>query len=698
MDLLSSLKVRVVPRTLCFKQPAGTSRGVYRERKLWYVVITSADPSRRFCGIGECAPLFDLSADYVPDYESRLRGFCDNLARTGSIDLEALREYPSMLFGLETALRSAQAAAGGGDFLRLWDTPFARGEQPVRTNGLVWMGTFEEMQRRMDEKLASGFSCVKLKIGAIDFENELELLRRLRLRYAAADVELRLDANGAFAPQEALQKLELLSRFDIHSIEQPIRQGQWAEMARLCRETPIPIALDEELIGVNVLHRKRELLDTIRPQYIILKPTLHGGCHGAEEWINEALARRIPFWITSALESNVGLNAIAQWTAHRHEKISQNLADEPLRKEILSLAQGLGTGMLFTHNFQATQLTMEGENLWLGNRKEREFRRALHDFSEEWQNAEPTMTVHTSGSTGKPTAMTVEKKRMAASARLTCDTLGLHRGDTALLCLPLDYIAGKMMAVRSLVQGLKLTAVAPSSHPFATLTYAPHFVAMTPMQLHETLQVPREKALLWRVGCLIIGGGSILPRLEAALQNFPGKAWSTYGMTETLSHIALRRIDGKARSDAYQPMPGVGISLAADGCLVVDAPHVCEHPLHTNDLAELLSDGSFQIIGRKDNVVCSGGLKLHLEDLEERLSGLNVPFLLTAVPDEQLGEALTLLYEDATAHVNEIKAFVAERLSRYERPRHYFRIAQIPLTETGKPARAEARRIAQSLK
>ena len=233
-------KVDIKPRTFHFKQPAGTSRGVYTERQSWLLILTSTDqPGRE--GIGECAPLYDLSCDYSLDYEDKLRAFCDDFEREGHIDYGRMSEYPSMLFGLETALASFEA----GSF-KLFDTPFSRGEEGIPINGLVWMGSYDEMLSRLEEKLSAGFHCVKLKVGAIDFERELDLVKRVREHFSPSDVELRLDANGGFTPDEALYKLELLSQYAIHSIEQPIKPRQWSYMAQLCRESPLPIALDEE--------------------------------------------------------------------------------------------------------------------------------------------------------------------------------------------------------------------------------------------------------------------------------------------------------------------------------------------------------------------------------------------------------------------------------------------------------------------
>ena len=341
-------KITITSKLLHFLQPAGTSRGVYNTRLSFYLKLTS-DEQPDVVGVGECATLPDLSCDAMPpnEYERKLRTFCDEYERTGVIDYEAMRAYPSMLFGLETAV--AQFNAKGS--LNFFNTPFGRGEEGIPINGLVWMGTFEEMFERLEAKLKAGFRCIKIKIGAIDFDRELQLIRHIRSTFSRKDVELRVDANGGFTPEEALSRMEALVQYDIHSIEQPIKQHQWTEMARLCAATPLPIGLDEELIGVNERQKKIELLDTIRPQYIVLKPSLHGGMAGTEEWIQLARERNIGSWITSALESNVGLNAIAQLTA--------SIYGTNIRH-----AQGLGTGQLFADNIEMP-LKVVGDKLWI---------------------------------------------------------------------------------------------------------------------------------------------------------------------------------------------------------------------------------------------------------------------------------------------------------------------------------------------
>ena len=334
------IQVNIIPYTLLFKQPAGTSRGVYTTRKVWYVVLTSQDKTIQ--GIGECAPLPNLSCDDCPDYESILNGACSRLRETGEIDYDSLRSFPSILFGLESALLHYKCGS-----YSFWNTSFSRGEKGIPINGLIWMGNTESMQKQIADKLEAGFRCIKLKIGALNFEEELKVLRGIRSNYSKEELMLRVDANGAFSPGEAMDKLNRLAELEIHSIEQPIRNGQWDEMAKLASISPVPIALDEELIGVNCLTEKKKLLTNIKPQYIILKPSLHGGLVGAEEWIKEATNLNIDWWITSALESNIGLNVIAQWTA--------SLGVES--------PQGLGTGALYENNLPIP-LEIRGDRLW----------------------------------------------------------------------------------------------------------------------------------------------------------------------------------------------------------------------------------------------------------------------------------------------------------------------------------------------
>ena len=324
---------------LNFKRPSGTSRGVMNEKETWFIVLEQEGKK----GIGECGILRGLSIDDRPDYEEKLRWTCDNIQLGKDQLWEALLEFPSIQFGVEMAFQSLESET---PFL-LFPSDFTNGTQSILINGLVWMGEESFMKEQIEEKLAQGFRCIKLKIGAIDFDKELQLLRFIRDHFTPKQVEIRVDANGAFDENLALYKLLQLSEFKLHSIEQPIQKNHTNRMAELCKTTPFPIALDEELIGVFTLDEKEKLLEKIRPQYIILKPSFVGGFRGTQEWISLAEKHKIGWWITSALESNIGLNAIAQWTF-----LQQN-----------SMPQGLGTGALYTNNFDCPLEVLDGQ-LW----------------------------------------------------------------------------------------------------------------------------------------------------------------------------------------------------------------------------------------------------------------------------------------------------------------------------------------------
>lgn len=324
---------------LNFKRPSGTSRGVMTEKETWFIVLEQDGKK----GIGECGILRGLSIDDRLDYEEKLQWTCDNIQLEKDQLWEALLEFPSIQFGVEMAFQSLVSES---PFL-LFPSDFTNGAKSILINGLVWMGEEAFMKQQIEEKLAQGFTCIKLKIGAIDFDKELQLLRFIREHFTPEQVEIRVDANGAFNEISALDKLTQLSEFKLHSIEQPIQKNNTDSMAELCKITPFPIALDEELIGVFSLAEKEQLLLKIKPQYIILKPSFIGGFRGTQEWISLAKKHKIGWWVTSALESNIGLNAIAQWTFLQH-----NL-----------MPQGLGTGALFTNNFDCPLQVLQGQ-LW----------------------------------------------------------------------------------------------------------------------------------------------------------------------------------------------------------------------------------------------------------------------------------------------------------------------------------------------
>lgn len=318
------MKARFYKRTFQFKRPSGTSRGVLTEKHAWFLEIWNED-NPDIIGTGECSIIPGLSPDYENDeqYEQKLISVCNDIPQD-------LTGFPSIQFGLETALLDLK---NGGKGI-IFDNDFTNGKQKIAINGLIWMGDESFMQEQIEQKIAEGFITIKLKIGAIDFESEIDLLKSIRSRFSPEQITLRVDANGAFSFEESLNKLTQLSELDIHSIEQPIKAGQWKEMSQLCSSTPLPIALDEELIGINLIEDKIKLLEVISPQYIILKPSLHGGIKGCKEWIEIAEKLNVFWWMTSALESNVGLNAICQFTAEYNN----------------NLPQGLGTGSLYIEN------------------------------------------------------------------------------------------------------------------------------------------------------------------------------------------------------------------------------------------------------------------------------------------------------------------------------------------------------------
>lgn len=322
---------------LNFKQPSGTSRGILRTKETWFIKI---EKEGKF-GIGECGLFRGLSVDDTPNYEQKLKWVCQNINLGLEKLLVILNEFPSIQFGLEQAFLSLKSK---NPFV-LFPSKFTEGKEGININGLIWMGDKTFMKNQIKQKLKDGFSCIKMKIGAIDFDAEITLLKAIRNEFSSKEIELRVDANGAFYPAEALEKLNRLSELDLHSIEQPIKQGQWQEMALLCKKTPLPIALDEELIGVFSSEDKEKLLQTIKPQYVILKPSLVGGFAETKKIITLAENNHIGYWITSALESNIGLNAISQFTYTLQS----------------SLPQGLGTGSLFTNNIYSPLEVLNGK-------------------------------------------------------------------------------------------------------------------------------------------------------------------------------------------------------------------------------------------------------------------------------------------------------------------------------------------------
>ena len=634
------MKAHWAKRTLTFKNPAGTSRGVMKTRNIWIITLSQND----IIGIGECAPLPGLSLDNFDQIESKLDDICDN-PKSFLNDLSQLTDFPSIRCGLGMA--SFDLKNGGGqNYFGDFDS--------IDINGLIWMGDPKFMMQQLEKKLSEGWKCIKMKICALDFEKEVEILHSIRSRFNKDELELRVDANGAFSEKDVTEKLNRLAKFNLHSIEQPIQTGQWGLLSELCETSPVPIALDEELISITRESDKIEMLDKVNPQYLVLKPSLLGGFSESEKWIKLAKERNIGWWITSALESNIGLNAIAHWT-------------EKMNPEGF---QGLGTGQLYTNNFpsplkvKSGKLSKDKSPIWDN----------VNRFISDWYSQNDEMVLQTSGSTGKPKSISVKKEWMKNSAQLTGKTFGFKEGDTALLCMPVKYIAGKMMVVRALELGLDLKVVEPSSNPLDGIVEQIDFAAMVPLQLENSLEQ------LDKVKTLIVGGGQVNPKLAQKLQSVSAQIYETYGMTETLTHVAIKPLNGQNKLDGFQALDGVYYETDDRDCLVIHAPMVNPEPVTTNDLVDLIDDKTFRWLGRIDNVINSGGVKIIPEVVEAKLTNVipNRRYFIASLPEESLGQKVILVVE------GEKKEISFNGLEKYEQPKDIYFLDKFPVTTSGK--------------
>ena len=634
------MKANWTKRTLSFKLPAGTSRGVMKTRDVWYIALSE----NGITGIGECAPLPGLSLDNFNQIESKLDEVCPN-PKLFINDLSILKDFPSIRFGLEMAYLDLKNG-GGQNFFGSFE--------PIKINGLIWMGDPDFMMNQLEQKLDEGWQCIKVKIGAIDFDDEIKILQSIRNRFGKNKLELRVDANGAFTKNDVKEKLEQLSKFDLHSIEQPIKPGQWGFLSELCQTSPIPIALDEELIPIIEESKRIEMLDKVKPHYIVLKPSLLGGFSESEKWIKLAKEQNIGWWITSALESNIGLNALSQWTAKMKPQGYQ----------------GLGTGQLFTNNIpsplkvKSGKLSIEKLPIW----------NDVNQFISEWLNGEEELILQTSGSTGKPKSISMKKEWMKNSAQLTENTFGLKKGDSALLCMSIKYVAGKMMVVRALELALDLKVVEPSSSPLKDIDDQIDFAAMVPLQLENSIND------LNKVKTLIVGGGTVNWKLIKKLQNVSPQVFETYGMTETLTNVAIKPLNGLNKSDLFQALDRIHFKINERDCLVINAPMLSPESIVTNDIIELINDISFRWLGRFDNVINSGGVKVIPEVVEAKLASfiLDRRYFISGVPDKSLGEKVVLLVEGNETELS------FQHLEKYERPKEIYFIPEFVETESGK--------------
>ena len=676
------MKAHWSKRTLTFKKPAGTSRGVMDTRNIWIITLSQND----IIGIGECAPLSGLSLDNIQQVEKNLIEVCNN-PQYYLDDLSQLTDYPSIRCGLEMALLDLTNGGGQNYFDDF---------KSIQINGLIWMGDPDFMLHQVEQKLTEGWKCIKMKIGALDFEKELEILYSIRSRFNKDELELRVDANGAFSESDVYNKLDKLSEFDLHSIEQPIKSGQWELLSKLCQKSPVPIALDEELIPLIDDEDRIEMLDKVKPQYVVLKPSLIGGFSESEKWVELAKERNIGWWITSALESNIGLNALAQWTATMNP----------------DGFQGLGTGQLFLNNIpsplkvESGKLSKEKLPIW----------NDVNQFISEWFNGNDSMKLQTSGSTGKPKSISVKKEWMRNSAKLTEKTFGLKEGKTALICMPMKYVAGKMMVIRALELGLDLKVAEPSSSPLKNIDGPIDFVAMVPLQLENSLND------LDKVKVLIVGGGQVNPQLVVKLQGLSTQVFETYGMTETLTHVAIKPLNGRKKSDVFTALDGIHFEIDDRNCLVIHASsilslranppvsgEVWQSPLNryskeiassqtpsndnsisydtitSNDIVELIDETTFRWLGRYDNVINSGGVKIIPEVVEKKLASIisKQRFFIAGKSDKSLGERVVLFVEGNEMEIS------FDLLDKYEQPKEIYFLPNFVETESGKIKRDE---------
>jgi o-succinylbenzoate synthase len=643
----SSLQAHWKKYRLRFKRPARTSRNIMQQRDVWFLFLTL----NGIRGIGECAPLAGLSIERIDDIEKQLDQLCANPHHAINHP-EHLAPFPSLRFALEMALLDLQNG-GIGEFF-----PLSQRHQ-VSINGLIWMGDADFMRSQITDKLAEGYQCIKIKIGGLSFDKELKILQSIRQHHGPDTLEIRLDANGAFTKENVASRLTQLAAFSPHSIEQPIAAGQWDLLATLCKSSPIPIALDEELIPLLSAKKRAELLDQVQPQFIVLKPSLLGGFKASEQWKALAEERSIGWWVTSALESNIGLDAISQWTAHLSPKGFQ----------------GLGTGQLFINNLPSPIGISRG----LLTRQTTEIWRDIHQFMLDWLHPSDTIKLQTSGSTGSPRTINMKKSWMEASAQLTTKTLKLKPGSHALLCLPLQYIAGKMMLVRAICLNLHLTVTDPSSNPLANISGEIDFTAMTPMQLSNSILQNR----LEKVKMVLVGGAPINPELTNRIQSQKTRIIETWGMTETASHIALRTLNGQDKSDYFSALPGIHLAQDEHHRLIIRADHLGGKPILSNDVVKLLSKQRFRWLGRYDNVINSGAIKLFPEVIEQKLRShiTERDFFISKIADPILGQKIVLYIEGEPFQLPE---HIWDSLTKFEKPNDIQIITAFSRTGSGK--------------
>lgn len=641
LEPIHGLNLEVVSRPLKFKTPAKTSRDTLTEKPCFYLVSD--------CGVmGECSIISGLSVETIEEAYSVL----EEIAKSGTLDLSSIPDHlPSVKFAVEMMLMKLHGFKS--------ETPFSLGAEGMEINGLVWMADREHMLDQVKSLKDRGFKTIKLKVGALDFKEELIILEEIRSVCPREEYTLRVDANGAFSHtdlDETLEKLKALSEFNIHSIEQPIKQGNTEAMSTLCKLSPIPIALDEELIGVHDEDEKRSLLESIKPQYIILKPSLLGGVNESNTWVRLAEELHIGYWSTSALESNVGLEMIAHWTSQ--------IIDNTFAEKV----SGLGTGSLYTNNTDSS-LEIEGGEIWnkhegsikigdliwplteegsaemLAHFSEEGWEKEIAEFLVSWFNSEPEIVCSTSGSTGDPKPINHTKQHVVASAKDTNAFFSINSNSTLLLSLPAKFIAGKLMLVRAITAGADIIATPPNLDEAPTSQI--DFAAFTPHQLGLLIE-KHGAEILENYKTILLGGAPIPSSLLSEIPSTP-TIFEGFGMTETLTHIAVRRISGTHSENQFTALDSITLNVDSSSRLIIDAPSRGVHNLLTDDIVQLDSPQVFSWNGRYSNIINSGGIKIHPESLERRIADLLSTELSTApdfaiygIPHPDLGDQCCL--------------------------------------------------------
>ena len=739
------MRVHHWPYTYLFAQPAGTSRGVLRQKEAHFLEVRGEHRGVPFRGIGECGLLRGLSFDDRPDYGDRLDELVQQMngwsnegweavwAQEGRVPdsfYEQWSRWPSLQFAAEQVLRSAFRNRNGHHPSDLWDTPWTRLDRGIPTNGLVWMGSSCAMSEALDDKLRVGYACVKMKIGALAWEEERALLQDFRQSTQGQNVELRVDANGAFREHNVEEVLRTLADLRVHSIEQPLPASDRAGLAYWSQHSPVPVALDESLIGLVTPEERNELLDEVRPPYVVLKPSFVGGWRGTQDWIERAEARGMGWWITSALEGSIGLNAVAQDVA---------------RRAPLARAQGLGTGGLYTNNLPPwTELRGEQlhytapypaevgcgpwpENLRIHPQTDPQLIQETQAFLSAWYGPSDRLEFTTSGSTGTPKTVRLPKKLLVASARATLDTLNLTPGYTSLLALSPTRIGGAMVLIRALVgQGIvDLASVQRNPLEGWDAPGAPwDFCSLVPQQAlalaesaatHNTVKNQRASAPF---KTLLLGGAHCTPADARRIAPLAQQTYLGFGMTETASHIALAKLQPDNPRCCtpngrwiYTPVRGVSLVWPKSATeipslepvpLTFAAPHLgLEEPLETTD-AVLPNGAGFVWCGRLDGALNSAGVKIFPEQVElwvgQRLPHLEGRGFLTAVADPHWGDRLVWLSEPLTAHEQTELRNVWRELRREHPhwvPKSTGELAEWPRAAQGKIDRAALRRAAE---